>query len=873
MKRTFAVLLILCLLIAQIPFPTYAAEIIESGDCGAEEDFLPWTLTADGILTVSGTGKMWDYAFAIGPSTQWTKDKIKKVVIEEGVSYIGDEAFKDCPNLQSVVIADSVTEIGLRAFANCDSLTDVYLGCGLKETSVEVFLDCDALKEFTFPNTDTFYGNHFLAQCDSLKNVVIPEKMTRIGYNMFSGCTNLESITIPDTVTFLGGGAFSYTAIKTITIPDSIINIESYTFEGCKYLESVTFPNTLKSLENQVFSGCPSLKEITIPASVTKMAHTFEMALGLERITFLGNAPIAGGNLFGSITASVYYPANNPSWTENVRQNYAGTVTWVPYECDPIWDEVIISGSCGDAVTWKLTNTWTLIVSGDGAMRLNAASGDWYDYATRIEHIVIEQGVTTIAPNAFTDCAIAQSITIADTVTTIGISSFSNCAKVNELAIPNSVTQIDSHAFAGMAGLKYIRFLGDAPIIDEDAFRDVVAEASYLEGNTTWTEDKRVNYGGKLTWYESGHVHDYQAVTVAAKCNEQGYYANLCNSCGNLEILSYIDPLGHDFSNAICGEQPHCAREDCDYQDMAVEEHEWDDLCSQIRHCVKCGIEDHNGGHSWDKDPAPIRGCIVCGKMDGGYRLYLDMNVGNVFIDGVEYFTFFGIHGPCVDIPTNTATTMVIYSYNKNTEKDSAPYPVGMKVWRLSCEGEYYTATYIPEFENLLQYAGSSIRITGTKGIRMITSITKANKTALTGTGLAGYRLVEYGTLLAWRSFVATNSPLILGQSYSKSNFAYKRGVADPIFAQTDTVVQYTNVLVGFNLDQCKDDIAMRPYIILEDASGTQITIYGGIVYRSIGYIAYQNRNAFQAGTSSYHYVWEIIQHVYGSTYNPEFKG
>ena len=64
----------------------------------------------------------------------------------------------------------------------------------------------------------------------------------------------------------------------------------------------------------------------------------------------------------------------------------------------------------------------------------------------------------------------------------------------------------------------------------------------------------------------------------------------------------------------------------------------------------------------------------------------------------------------------------------------------------------------------------------------------------------------------------------------------------------------------------------MRSYMILEDAEGNQITIYGGIVERSIGYIAYQNRNVFQPRTSSYKYVWEIIHKVYGKQYDSEYK-
>ena len=86
-------------------------------------------------------------------------------------------------------------------------------------------------------------------------------------------------------------------------------------------------------------------------------------------------------------------------------------------------------------------------------------------------------------------------------------------------------------------------------------------------------------------------------------------------------------------------------------------------------------------------------------------------------------------------------------------------------------------------------------------------------------------------------------------------------------------MVQYTNVLVGFSNEQCVDDIAMRPYITLRDADGNTYTLYGGIVNRSIGYIAYQNRGAFTPGTNAYNYIWDIIHFVYGDAYDEDYKG
>ena len=81
-----------------------------------------------------------------------------------------------------------------------------------------------------------------------------------------------------------------------------------------------------------------------------------------------------------------------------------------------------------------------------------------------------------------------------------------------------------------------------------------------------------------------------------------------------------------------------------------------------------------------------------------------------------------------------------------------------------------------------------------------------------------------------------------------------------------------TKDMVWESLDSEVVSIAMRPYIILEDENGDTVTIYGGIVYRSIGYIAYQNRKAFTPGSAAYEYVWNIIHYVYGKQYDADYK-
>ena len=233
-----------------------------------------------------------------------------------------------------------------------------------------------------------------------------------------------------------------------------------------------------------------------------------------------------------------------------------------------------------------------------------------------------------------------------------------------------------------------------------------------------------------------------------------------------------------------------------------------------------------------------------------------------VTVDGKEY-PIEEMNGTrYVNLP-ETGDLLTIYSFKDGTPAGSyTNYPTGMQVFRITRQEGGAKAEEITEFANLLNYAGCSIRLTGTKGIRMITGISENARTALTGArGLGGYTLEEYGTVV----MRGVGTPTL--ENSKSHNFAYKKGKADPVFARVGGMIQYTNVLVGFGLEDCKDTLTLRPYIKLKDVTtGETVTLYGGCVSRSIGYIAKQNENTYQPGTAGYKYVHEIIDAVYGKT-------
>lgn len=233
-----------------------------------------------------------------------------------------------------------------------------------------------------------------------------------------------------------------------------------------------------------------------------------------------------------------------------------------------------------------------------------------------------------------------------------------------------------------------------------------------------------------------------------------------------------------------------------------------------------------------------------------------------VTVDGKEY-PIEEMNGTrYVNLP-ETGDLLTIYSFKDGTPTGSCTnYPTGMQVFRITRQEGGAKAEEITEFANLLNYAGCSIRLTGTKGIRMITGIGENARTALTGArGLGGYTLEEYGTVV----MRGVGTPTL--ENSKSHNFAYKKGKADPIFSRANGMIQYTNVLVGFSLEDCKDTLTLRPYIKLKDmTTGETVTLYGGCVSRSIGYIAKQNENTYKPGTAGYKYIREIIDAVYGKT-------
>ena len=119
---------------------------------------------------------------------------IKEINIPNGITSIGDYAFKNCSNLTSVSIPNSVTSIGDGVFSSCSSLTSITIPDSVTSIGFYVFSDCSALTSITIPDSVTSIGNYVFDGCSALTSISIPNSVTSIGNGAFNSCKNLANI-------------------------------------------------------------------------------------------------------------------------------------------------------------------------------------------------------------------------------------------------------------------------------------------------------------------------------------------------------------------------------------------------------------------------------------------------------------------------------------------------------------------------------------------------------------------------------------------------------------------------------------------------------------------------------------------------------
>lgn len=287
---------------------------------GNAQESLEWIFDrSTGTLTISGKGPMGD---------TYLYDGVRSIVIEEGVTSIGNDSLSAFSELVSISIPSSVTSIGWHAFSGCRSLASVTVPGSVRYIDDGAFSDCTSLASVTVLDGVTFIGNDVFSGCSALTEVTLPDSVVSVGWNAFDGCDDLQyrekdgvkylgnknnpyavvagadpsitSATLAESTKCVGAGAFSACdklqyhekdGIKYLgseTNPYMVVSMGHYTidsaspvdtaryiasmaFAGCLSLSSITVPYGVTSIGESAFLGCESLAEVVLPDSVTSI--------------------------------------------------------------------------------------------------------------------------------------------------------------------------------------------------------------------------------------------------------------------------------------------------------------------------------------------------------------------------------------------------------------------------------------------------------------------------------------------------------------------------------------------------------------------------------------------------------------------------
>lgn len=468
--------------------PAELDECVALGSCGTNVN---WELnTCTGELTISGSGLMTDYSSDNKAPWYLYKNSITSVVIESGITLIGNFAFTDCSGLNSVTIPSSVTSIESDAFSGCSGLISITLPNNLNSIGNNAFSGCSGLTELNIPASVTSIGDDAFKDCTSLtstvlnndycvsrfKNVfsntkinsiVLGDGVTTIGNNAFSGYSGLTEINLPATVTSIGDYAFKdCTGLTEFNIPASIISIGSFVIDGCSKLDKIIVNSSnsnYKSVDGILFSKdgknlirCPEGKSGTIALldSLTLISpYAFSGCLGLTSISLGEGVVKISDYAFKDCTGltSINIPH---SVTEFGSDAFSG---------------------CSNLTSATLNNSYV-------TKNFKTIFPSNYE---NFKTIILGDDVSSIDDSAFKGCSNLNSITIDDNVVSIGDSAFSDCVELDTVTIPGNVTKIHRSAFSNCKVLNNVTVSGNLEYVGEGAFSECIGLDNFTYKGTT----------------------------------------------------------------------------------------------------------------------------------------------------------------------------------------------------------------------------------------------------------------------------------------------------------------------------------------------------------------------------------------------------
>lgn len=400
-KRLLSILLVLLTALTLLPLGALADD---NNKCGEN---LTWELDEIGILTISGTGDMYNYS-------------------EDYLAPWSEHCFE----ITNVTISDGVTSIGSYAFCYC-SVKSITLPFGLKHIGSSAFFNCPNIQQINIPDSVEYIDPYAFSCCKGLHTVQLPSSLTLISEELFAECDNLKNLSIPDAVTEIGANAFlRCMAFILEKLPAGIKSIGDTAFANCGNIESLALPGTLESIGEAAFNGT-AIDKANFDGTPERWTAIGGDAccIAQDKIDFLEHTCDFSGWKYDEHKHWQQCTSCGKTQSEGAHTGIGDTCS----VCGAALSEALGSGSIDGGLSWSLSRSGALTISGSGKMpdfSSVANAAPWDKQKDKIQSVVIESGVQSISGGAFSGCTALEKVSISETVTQIDLNAFGGCTSL-----------------------------------------------------------------------------------------------------------------------------------------------------------------------------------------------------------------------------------------------------------------------------------------------------------------------------------------------------------------------------------------------------------------------------------------------------------
>ena len=537
---------------------TAEAAAVSSGQCGND---IRWVLDDRGTLSITGTGKMYDYGYVWNGEewedipTPWfgLRDQIRKVVVGKGVTYIGTEAFGELYNLTSVSLPAGLEGLGADVFRDCEKLTSVTIPDGVRYASGDLFSGCRSLKTVSLPDSLQGLGGATFLGCTSLTKVTLPRRLNQVTWHMFYGCTALTTVTLPDGIQEISEGAFSgCKALSTVHFGGSQAGWQAVTVRpdnDALKRAKVDYATTSMLPAPKLTGRVSRYGELTLNWTAVKGADSYEV---FRAEKFRNSWQYHRCDWVGGSQTSLVPPQHEAGETYiyKIRAMDKNGTTGIcsneyTFTYNPTGPGVTgsDSGRCGANAMWTLDASGTLTISGTGAMYNYDFIGDrnpapWCadGLNNRVRTVVVKKGITELGYNAFGECHQLEKVTLPSGLKRIGSCAFFSCYNLPELTIPATVTTIESNAFTQCNSIETLTLPGGLKKIGDAACSQMYRLSSVTLG-------KGITH---LSPYMFNMCYELTSVTVPAGVTDIGNFAfRYCENLQTLRLPATVTSIGN----------------------------------------------------------------------------------------------------------------------------------------------------------------------------------------------------------------------------------------------------------------------------------------------------------------------------------------